>query len=189
MKKVAASILSKANAKSIVNSEGEEEIIEEAAVAKVVMVNTTMEQGNHMLFQEHKDWSGYRVGPQYPATIHSGDLGRFLHMGLYLSNPEGSIGEVVYVGNTVPGKAHNCAWLLAWNNPGYNNPSMSNQVYVEVGHISKYGEGQINWDEIKSKLLNSSQESYYEDVDTGGKAYAEVGNTPLVVIPAIFGVL
>ncbi|CAO2828766.1 unnamed protein product [Amaranthus hypochondriacus] len=134
---------------------------------------------------DHKDWSG-KVFGSYPPSIPMTRSGKFTHRGIPPKDTKGSMGAVVYVGPNVQGQPINCAWVLAWWVPGEGSP---NKVYVETGPCSKYPKGNIDWDSIKDKLMNSICESHDRNEDTGAEASAKIdqtGNIPACV--ALFDV-
>ncbi|CAO2828768.1 unnamed protein product [Amaranthus hypochondriacus] len=126
---------------------------------------------------DHKDWSG-KVFGSYPPSIPMTRSGKSTHRGVPPKDAKGSMGAVVYVGSNVQGQPNNCAWVLAWWVPGDGS---SNKIYVETGPCSKYPKGEIDWDSIQDKLMNSTHESHDRNDDTGAEACAEIdqnGNIP-----------
>ncbi|CAO2826723.1 unnamed protein product [Amaranthus hypochondriacus] len=134
-------------------------------------------------YSSNKDWSGTVLG-NYPQTIQLYQNGGFSHSGMYPNDQNGSIGAVVFVGPNKQTGSDDCAWVLAWSNPGQGD----NKVYVETGPSNKYIPGAVGWPIIQSKLQNSSASSSAYDSTCQSQASAVITkkNDNLATVDATF---
>nr|AMB72438.1 hypothetical protein [Mesembryanthemum crystallinum] len=128
-------------------------------------------------FHAKHEWSGRSKVP-YPQNIAKKHAGKFVHTSG--CNASADIAAVVYAGST-----DDCAYLVAWSvRDQHDGCRAVNKVYVEAGSIDNYIE--INWADIKCKLDESCETSYYVDESTGCEAFAKISHGHHAALVASF---
>ncbi|CAN6356752.1 unnamed protein product [Urochloa humidicola] len=141
---------------------------------KCLIYNAT---GVTLDFVTYHDWRGKVYETPYPAVIHNGQWGAYLHVKPSVAT-RGSIGAVVYRSRRPNGSSTKCDWMFSWMIPYTGR----NRVYTEIrdeGHFPQH------WKYIKdAKLKKSSRQS--TDRNYGYISNTTIGEATTANARAIF---